>query len=302
MKPVATASHPGSGLAFALGAYFLWGLFPLYWKPLSHIPPMEILAHRMVWAALFLIALLTVQKNWSWLPKALASPRTVALFALSSVMLSGNWLTYIWAVASGHVLESSLGYFITPLINIILGRLVLGERLRPVQGLAVGLAFAGVAWLTFTVGSLPWIALVLALSFGVYGLLRKTAHLGSIEGLSLESLLMLLPAAGYLVWLELAGRAHLGHDSTMVNTMLLASGAVTAIPLLLFGAGARRLTLATLGVVQYISPTLQFLLGVFLYHEPFDAHRLIGFVLIWLALAVYSAEGLARSWLRRTQG
>ncbi len=302
MKPVTTAAPSGSGLAFALGAYFLWGLFPLYWKPLSHIPPTEILAHRMVWAALFLMVLLTVQKNWSWLPKALASPRTVAVFTLSSLLLSSNWLIYIWAVATDHVLESSLGYFITPLINIVLGRLVLGERLRPVQALAVGLAFAGVGWLTFMVGNLPWIALALALSFGAYALLRKTAQLGSIEGLSLESLLMLAPAAGYLVWLQFNGSAHLGHDSAMVNTMLLASGAVTAIPLLLFGAGARRLTLATLGLVQYISPTLQFLLGVFLYHEPFDAQKLVGFVLIWLALAVYSAEGLARNWLRRTRG
>ncbi|MEW9900821.1 EamA family transporter RarD [Chitinivorax sp. PXF-14] len=287
--------HARSGLLYAFGAYFCWGLFPLYWKPIHQVPALEILSHRIAWSLVFLAGVLLWKRHGDWLPAALRQPRLVAGFALSAALLSVNWFVYIWAVNAGHVIESSLGYFINPLVSVLLGGLVLKERLRPVQKFAIGLATAGVAWLTWSVGALPWIALALAFSFGAYGLLRKMAPLGSLEGLTLETLLMAAPAIGYLLWLESHGSGHFGHDTTLTNTMLAGAGVVTAIPLLLFGAGARRLSLTTLGLMQYIAPTLQFLIGVFLYHEPFAASKLLGFGLIWLALLVFSGEGLYRA-------
>ena len=220
------------------------------------------------------------------------APRTCAVSAL---LLSTNWLVYVWAVQQGHVVEASLGYFINPLVNVMLGFVFLRERLRPVQRLAIGLAAAGVIWLTLTAGRLPWIALVLALSFGVYGLMRKTAHLGALEGLTLETLILSPFAAVALIWWTSQGASAFATGDAGHIAWLLLAGPLTAVPLLLFAAGARRITLTTLGLVQYLSPTIQFLLGVWLYHEPLAGARLVGFVLIWSALAVYSAESLWRS-------
>ncbi len=282
------------GMVFGFFAYFSWGLFPLYWRPIHHVPALEILAHRITWSLVFVLAVLTVRRQWGWLGPALRNRRVVGVFALSAAALSLNWFIYIWAVNSGHVVETSLGYFINPLVNVSLGRLVLKERLRPMQQFAIVLAFVGVAWLTWSLHALPWVSLVLAGSFGLYGLLRKMAPLGSLEGLTLETLAMAGPAAGYLVYLQLVGQAHFIGDAPLTTVLLFGAGVTTAVPLLLFAGAARRLPLSVMGVLQYISPTLQFIIGVAVFHEPFDSMKLIGFAFIWSALMTFSAEGLWR--------
>jgi chloramphenicol-sensitive protein RarD len=226
----------------------------------------------------------------------LRKPRVIGSFVASAALLSVNWLVYIWAVNNGHVIEGSLGYFINPLVNIMFGYLILKERLRSVQWMAIALAALGVAWLTWQTGSVPWIALILASSFGAYGLMRKTAALGALEGLSFETMVLFPLALGYLAWLGVLGQnGFINAASDDTRWLLVAAGPITAIPLLLFASGARKIPLAVLGMLQYISPTIQFLLGVWLFHEAFTAERLVGFVLIWSALALYAAEGLWRN-------
>lgn len=283
------------GVFYGVGAYLLWGLLPIFWKSLHHVPALEILAHRMVWSLAFVVVLLAAQGHWRWLVPVLKNGRVLLTFTVSALLLSLNWFIYIWAVNAGHVVETSLGYFINPLLSVLLGTLFLKERLRPGQIAAIVVAVIGVLYLTLHYGSLPWIALTLAGSFGVYGLLRKTAALNSLEGLTLETLVLFLPALAYLVYLELVGTAAFGHVSLSTTLLLIAGGVATALPLLLFASGARRITLTLMGILQYIAPTMQFLIGVFLYHEPLDSDRLIGFSLIWLALAIYSLEGILRS-------
>lgn len=288
------------GLPFAALAFGIWGLYPLYLRQLAGVPPLEVTLQRSVWSLVFLAVVLSALRRWSWLPQVLRQPRELLRFVCSALLLTVNWLVYVLAVMQGHVLEASLGYFINPLVSVLLGVLVLGERLRPVQWLAVGLAAAGVAWLTLHTGRLPWMALVLAGSFGVYGLLRKTATLGALEGLTLETLItapLMLPA---LVWITTTQGGALTQGNPGLVGWLLLSGPLTALPLICFAAAARRLPLATLGLVQYLSPTLQFLLGVWVFHEPMQPARLLGFVLIWSALALYSAEALLRA--RRVAG
>ncbi|WEF31866.1 EamA family transporter RarD [Pseudoduganella chitinolytica] len=281
------------GIAYAALAFLIWGLFPLYFKALHEVPPVQILAHRMVWSLLFLCAVLTIRRQWQWLPDVLRRPRVVATFTLSALLLSANWFIYIWAVNNGHVIDASLGYFINPLVNVLLGLLVLKERLRPGQWAAIGVAALGVLWLTVQAGELPWIALLLAGSFGAYGLLRKTAALAALEGLSFETLLLFPLAAIYVGWLTLQGdNAFLNTPSDGTRWLLAAAGPITAIPLLLFAAGARRIPLSVLGMLQYIGPTIQMLLGLTVFGETFSAARLAGFVVIWSALALYMAEGL----------
>lgn len=281
--------HPG--IAYAALAYTLWGLFPLYFRHLAAVAASEVLVHRVVWSLAFLLVLLAWQKRWAWLGAVLKQPKVLAAFAASALLLSTNWVTYIWAVTNGHVIDASLGYFITPLVNVLLGYTVLHERPRRAQWAALALAAAGVVWLTIQAGQLPWIALVLAASFGAYGLLRKIAVLGALEGLALETLLLAPPAlvAMALWW----GRsAHsFPADSLAANLWLVGVGPLTAVPLLLFAAGARRISMTTLGLLQYIGPSIQFVLGVWLFAEPFGGARLIGFGLIWTALLVYSADG-----------
>lgn len=288
-----------NGPLTAFIAYTLWGLFPLYIRQIDHIPPLEIVLHRSAWSLVFVVGLLAVLRRFSWLGPVLRQPRTLALFATSALLLGANWTLYVWAVNSGRVLDASLGYFINPLVNVLLGVLVLHERPRPLQWAAVALAALGVLWLALGVGHVPWISLVLAVSFGLYGLLRKTATLGAVEGLALETLLLAPLAFGGIVWLAMQGSGHFGQPPLVDNLLLLAAGPLTAVPLLLFASAARRVSLATLGLMQYISPSIQFFLGVFLYHEPFSTGRGIGFLLIWAALALYSAE----SWrvLRRSR-
>lgn len=284
-----------NGLLAAALAYIIWGLFPLYFHQLSQIGAFELVLHRTLWALGFLLLVLTWRRQWQWLRQAWRQPRLLALYATSATLLSVNWLIYVWAVNNQHVLEASLGYFINPLVNVLLGVLVLRERPRPAQWAALTLAAGAVLWLSWHTGAPPWIALSLALSFGIYGLIKKTAPLDALEGLTLETLLLAVVAAPVLLGWDLSGRSALAGAPTSLWAWLLLAGPLTAVPLLLFGHGARRIPLSTLGLLQYISPSLQFLLGVWLFHEPLQTTRLTGFALIWLALLLYSGESLWRA-------
>jgi chloramphenicol-sensitive protein RarD len=284
------------GVVYAALAYVAWGLFPLYFRQVAAVSSMEIVLHRTVWSLVFVLLVLAAMRRFGALWPVLRQPRQLGLFLLSALLLSGNWLVYVWAVNHGHVIDASLGYFINPLVYVLLGFAFLHERLRPLQWGAVAVAGLGVAWLTWQAGQLPWIALLLAGSFGLYGLMRKTALLGALEGLALETLLLApLAVPALLVW-TLHGDSALAHADAATFGWLLAAGPVTAVPLLLFAAGARLIPLATLGLLQYIGPTLQMAIGIWVFHEPFQAERLAGFMLIWAALAVYSLEGL---WVTR---
>jgi chloramphenicol-sensitive protein RarD len=279
------------GVLAAVGAYVLWGILPLYWKALRSVPAIQILSHRVIWSCLFLLGLLLLRGEWARFRTALRSWRTLAIYSLAAVLLGANWLTYIWGVNAGRVVETSLGYFINPLVNVFLGMVFLQEKLRPVQWAPWGLAAAGVIYLTWAYGALPWIALVLALTFGLYGLLKKVAPLEALPGLALETAVLTLPCLGLLTWAEVNGQGALGHSGALVNLLLVLTGVVTATPLLLFGLAARRTPLSTLGIIQYLSPTCQFILGVFVFKEAFDASRLVGFSLIWVALIIFWVEG-----------
>ena len=283
-----------SGIIYAALAFFCWGLFPIYFHALGEVPPLQILAHRMLWSLAFLLVLLLLRRDWKWL-QVVRQPRVFFSFVLSALLLSANWLVYIWSVMNHHVIEASLGYFINPLVNIVLGYLILKERMRPLQWAAIAVAALGVGWLTWQAGTVPWIALFLALSFGGYGLLRKTAALGPLEGLSFETIVLFPLAAGYVIWLTVHGQnVFINTASDTTRWLLIMAGPLTAIPLLLFATGARKIPLSILGLLQYLSPTLQFLLGVWLFKEAFSADRLVGFVLIWSALALFAGEGLLR--------
>ena len=285
-----------AGVIYAVLAYTAWGLLPIFFKQLSSVNAFEVVLHRMLWSLVFLLCVLAVLRRWAWLRETLRQPRVLAAFGASALLLSVNWSVYVWAVQNAHVLDASLGYFILPLVNVAMGFAFLHERPRPRQWLAVAVAGAGVLWLTVQAGRLPWIALLLAITFGIYGLLRKVANLGALEGLTLETLLLSPLAVGLLTWWAWDGRGALVQAQPTTLGWLLLAGPLTAIPLLLFAAGARRIPLATLGILQYISPSLQMLLGVWLYAEPFDPTRAVGFGLIWIALVLYSADSL---WIGR---
>jgi chloramphenicol-sensitive protein RarD len=284
-----------AGIAYATAAFVLWGLYPLYFRQIAAVPPLEVVLHRSAWSLLFLLCLLVLLGRFGRLREAFAQPRRLGLFGVSALLLAGNWLLYVHAVQSGQVVEASLGYFINPIVNVLLGVLVLHERLNRSQGLAVALAACGVLWLTLLTGRLPWIALALGFSFGVYGLMRKTATLGALEGLTLETLWLAPVVLPLLAWWSFSGHGALAQGDAALSVWLLIGGPLTALPLLLFAAGARRLPLATIGVVQYLSPTIQLALAVWVFHEPFDRARLVGFALIRAALLLYSADGWRRS-------
>lgn len=279
------------GLLAAAIAYFFWGILPIYWHSLHAVSATEILLHRIIWSLVVVLLLLAVRRNGRWLREARQHPAILRVFFVTSLLLAVNWLVYIWANNNGHIVEASLGYFINPLVNVVLGLVVLHEHLRSGQWLAVTIATAGVIFLMIAAGGWLWISFALALSFGFYGLLRKTAQLGSLEGLTVEMSILFLPALAGLLWLISRGEAAFGAAGPQITLLLIFSGVITAIPLLLFASGARQVPLSTLGLLQYIAPTLQFSIGVFLYHEPFDHVRLIGFSIVWLALAVYWFEG-----------
>lgn len=282
------------GTLLAGGAYVIWGVLPIYWKALSSVSPQEILVHRILWSVVVCLALLALRKNWRWLRDGLRHPAVFRVSVITAVLLAANWLTYIWATNNEHIVEASLGYFITPLVNVLLGIVILRERLRVGQLAAILVATLGVIYLIVNAGGLLWISFTLALSFGIYGLLRKTSKLGSLEGLSIEMMILTLPAAVFLLMLAGRGESAFATQSWKVTLLLASTGIVTAGPLLLFASGARLVPLTTLGVLQYLAPTLQFLIGVLIYGEAFTHVRLIGFGIIWVALAIYTAEGFLR--------
>jgi len=283
-------------MLYAIASYVLWGLFPIYFKALeAEVPPVDIVAHRIVWSFLFLLIVLTVRKQWAWVGPMLRQPRVIGGFVASALLLTANWTTYIWAVNNNHIVEASLGYFINPMVSVALGLVFLRERPRPLQWLAIAIAAGAVLWLTWQAGHPPWIALTLAVTFGGYGLLRKTASLGALPGLALETALVLPLALAFLAYTSLQDHNTFSSASTSTKWLLVAAGPITSIPLLMFAAGARRIPLSLVGVLQYITPSLQLLFGVWLYGEELDGNRLNGFILIWCALALYSAEGLWRT-------
>jgi len=293
------ASSFQAGFWATVGAFLIWGVFPIYWKALTPVPALQIMAHRLVWCFLLVAAYLTLRRGASWWRPLLAQPRLLRLLSTSAVLIALNWWLYIWAVNSGHIVETSLGYFINPLVNVLLGVVVLKERLNRWQWLAVVVAASGVGWLTLQLGAPPWIALTLAFSFGFYGLIRKVAVVESAPALGIESSILFVPAVAYLLWAQGAGVAGFLHAGAAVDALLVASGLVTALPLILFAYGAQRIRYSLVGILQYIAPSLQLACGVFLYGEPFTAVQAQGFACIWLALGIYAADGLVR--LRRSR-
>ncbi len=284
-----------TALMLGLGAYSLWGLFPLFFHQLRHVASSEVLLHRIVWSFVFCLCILLIKGWWPRLRAAFHSRQLMPGLMLSSLLISANWLIYIWAVAQGRVLESSLGYFITPLVSVFLARVVLKERMNHWQTLAVVLAAIGVAWLLLRLGYLPWVSLALAFTFGLYGLARKHLPIDTLTGLSVETALLTPLALAYALWLALTGEQSFLVVDKSTDLLLLACGIVTAIPLLLFAAAARRLTLTALGFMMYVNPTLQFLIALLVLQEPLSNDMLVAFVFIWLALLIFSFGVTRRS-------
>ena len=280
------------GILNAIGAYVLWGLLPVYWKWLHHVPAAQVLCHRILFSFLTLFVIILLLRQWKAFRQALSNPRVVCAYTVAAILISINWFTYIWAVTAGFIIETSLGYFINPLLSVLLGVVIFRERLRPWQWAAIALAAGGVAYLTVAYGALPFIALTLAVTFGLYGLVKKIAPLGSLHGLTLETGVLLLPALIFLIYSDRAGNGAIFHAGALTDALLMGAGIITAAPLLLFSSAARRIPLSLIGILQYIAPTLQFLLGVFVYNEPFTLTKFIGFGIVWLALIIYGAEGL----------
>jgi len=278
------------GVLYGIGAYLLWGIFPIYWKLLEAVPAIQIISHRIIWSFVLLALILFITRQWRSFRAAALSRRVVLIYLVSAILLSINWLTYIWAINAGFVLETSLGYFINPLLSVLLGVLFVREKLRPLQWLPIGLAAIGVIYVAVSYGQFPWIALTLAISFGLYGLVKKVAPLGSLFGLTLETGLLFLPAVAFLIILEWQGQGAFLHVPAVSNLLMIGAGLVTTVPLLLFASAAQRIPLSTLGILQYINPTIAFLLGLFLFHEPFNLSLLIGFSIVWLALIIYWGE------------
>ncbi len=286
------------GIWLGVGAYFTWGLFPIYWRWLQGVPAPQLLGHRIVWSFVFMAGVLTALRQWSDFRAQAGRRRVLGVYLLAALLIGVNWLVYVWAVNAGYIVETSLGYFINPLISITLGVAFLREKLRPMQWVPVGLAAVGVLYLTVTYGAPPWIALTLAFSFGLYGLVKKLAPLNATHGLALETGWLIVPALGYLLWVEQTGQGAFGHTDPVTTGLLIGAGLVTTVPLLLFAGAAHRIPLSWMGFLQYIAPTLQFLLGVLVYGEPFGLNQLIGFGLVWLALAILAGENV----LARRQG
>jgi chloramphenicol-sensitive protein RarD len=279
------------GFWYAIGAYLTWGMFPVYWKWLEQVPAIQLIGHRIGWSFVMLLGLILVTHQWKKFRTAALTGRVLRIYFVSALLIGANWLIYVWSVNAGYIVEASLGYFINPLFSVLLGVVFLRERLRPLQWLPVGLAAAGVLYLTFVYGSLPWIALSLAFTFGLYGLVKKTAPLGSLYGLTLETGLLFLPALAYLLYVNATGSGAFLHSSPSANWLMVGAGLVTIVPLLMFSSAARQIPLSLVGILQYITPSMQFLLGVLVYREAFSSHQLLGFGIVWLGLIIFWAEG-----------
>lgn len=291
-----TSSAGTRGALAATVAFLFWGLVPLYWKQMQSVPASELIAHRIVWSLLFLCGVMALQRSLASLWSAFRNPKAMWISSLSGLVLAGNWIIYVWAVNSGHVIESSLGYFLTPLGNVAMGYLLLHERLRPLQWAAIAFAVFGVGVLLVGAGHVPWIALTIAATWSVYGILKKKSPLGSMTSLAMETLILFPVAAGFLFWRGIMGEGVLGQVSVQLHVLILSMGVVTSIPLVLFAYGAKRLRLATLGLLQYLSPTVQFLIGLYVYHEPFDSIRFQACMLIWCGLIIYTLDSF---WTQR---
>ncbi len=278
------------GTLYGAGAYLLWGLFPLYWPLLEPAGALEVLAHRILWSLVVVVVLLGVTRRLPQLRAAVRDRRRLAQISLAAVVIAVNWGTYIYGVTNDRVVETSLGYFVNPIVTVLLGVLVLGERLRPVQWVAMGAAFVAVVVLTVENGSPPWIALILAFSFGTYGLLKKTAGVGAVEGLAIETAVLFPVATAYVAAIGVTGQGTFTSEGGGHAALLALAGVVTAVPLLLFGAAASRVPLTTLGVLQYLAPTMQFLLGITLFDEPLPIAKLLGFVLVWIGVALFTVD------------
>ena len=281
-----------SGLWYALGAYVIWGLLTIFWKQLAHVPAIQLICHRIVWSCLLLTAYVVISGQGKKLFNSAKTFAVLRMYTFAALLISLNWLVFIWGVNAGYVVETSLGYFINPLVSVLIGVIFLHERLRRGQWAAVALASAGVLVLGFAYGAIPWIALMLAFSFAFYGLIKKHASLSSIQGLTLETMIIFLPALGYLVYAESRHTGALLHTDLNTNLMLIATGVITIVPLLMFSTAARRISLTHIGILQYIAPTIGFLAGVLLYHETVTRYQYFGFGLVWTALFIFALDGL----------
>ena len=285
----------GKGLLAAAGSFVIWGCFPLYLKPLNHIDSLQVVSHRVAWACVLVVIWLAVRGELRGLGKLFTNRAILSRLLLSAVLITANWLGYVWGVAHGRVLEASLGYFINPLANVLLGVLILRERLNVAQWVSVAVAASAVIYVGVATGTPPWIALTVATSFSLYGLVRKVIQVEALQGLAVETLVLAPLAVGYLIWCELNGTAAFGHSGAVENALLVGCGPITAVPLFLFAYGARLIPYSTVGLILYITPSLQMLSGIFLYHESFSGARAIGFAMIWVALLIYVIDGVRRS-------
>ena len=284
-----------SGFVAATSAFAIWGIFPIYFHALHEVPALQVIAHRVAWSCVFVLGWMSFRGELGQIWAGLTNRGVVLRLAATASLITANWLAFVYGVTHGRVVETSLGYFIGPLVNVLLGVVLLSERLTPAQWTSVALATLGVSYLTVITGGLPWIALTLAISFSSYGLLRKVVKIDALPGLAMETLILTPFAVGYLVWSEATGVGALGHTDAVTDSLLIFSGPLTATTLFLFAYGTRRLPYSTVGVLQYIAPSLQFASGIFILHEPFDHARAIGFAVIWAALIIYAGEGVRLS-------
>ena len=278
------------GILYGVGAYALWGFFPIYWKVLHDVPALQVIGHRIGWSFLLLLVYIIARGQWQAFRASVMNWRTIGIYIIAAVLLTFNWLIYVWGVNAGFIVETSLGYFINPLLSVLLGVIFLRERLRPWQWAPVGIAAIGVGYLTFVYGRLPWIALSLAFTFGFYGFVKKLSPLGSLYGLTLETGIVFPIAVIYLAFVGVSGSGAFLHDGPLIDAFLIGSGLVTTIPLLMFASAAKQIPLTIVGLLQYIAPTIQFLIGVLIYKEPFDHAHFIGFSIVWVALIIFAVE------------
>ncbi|MFA7362015.1 MAG: EamA family transporter RarD [Candidatus Kapaibacterium sp.] len=275
------------GIIYAFAAYAWWGFFPLYWKLLQKVPALQLIGHRIIWSFISLLVVILILKQWKSFRESIFVFKTFRIYLLAAILIGVNWFLYVWAVNAGYIVETSLGYFINPLISVMLGVLFFKEKLKLWQWIPIALAGAGVLYMTISIGELPWIALILAFSFGFYGMIKKIAPLSSLQGLTLETVILLIPALAYLIHSENSGVGAFLHFGLFTDFLIVLAGIITTIPLLLFASAAKRIPLSYIGILQYIAPTIQFLLGIFIFKESFSFNQFIGFLAVWIALIIF---------------